>query len=188
MEKFPIITTERLYLREIRETDIDSVFGMFSREEVAEHYDCYPFKEKSQAERWVYGNIDANKKREIDSFRWAISLLDNPDVFIGSCGFHNVNSQFFSFEVGYDLHPDYWGKGIMKEALSSILSFCFTNDFPMAVNRVSAMTDLDSPRSISVLTGLGFKEEGVLKEYGFWKDKFHDVRLFSISRKNWNEG
>lgn len=185
MESFPVIKTNRLVLRNIVEADAPSVYDIFSRQEVTEHYDCYPFSEHSQANGWVNWQIDSYKKNGNRGFRWAITLIDNPERFIGSCGFHSVNENFKSFDVGYELHPEFWGNGYATEALEGIIRYCFENNFPFKVNRIAATTDVVSPKSISVLNKLGFEEEGVLREYGYWKEKFHDVRLFSMLRKDW---
>ncbi len=185
MQDFPTIKTERLLLRKISESDVRAVFDIFSKEEVTDHYDCHPFTDESKAINWVNCNIASYEDNGIKGFRWAIALIDTPDQLIGSCGIHSVNPNFKSLEVGYELHPRLWGKGMATEAVSGILDYCFNQDFPIRVNRIAATTDVVSPQSISVLRKLGFKEEGVLREYGFWKDKFHDVRLFSLLRKEW---
>jgi ribosomal-protein-alanine N-acetyltransferase len=185
MQKFPTIKTNRLVLRKIRQADISAVFDMFSRDDVTEHYGCYPFEHKSQALDWVTHNISNYGGNGYKGFRWAITLAENTDALIGSCGIHSVNPHFKSLEIGYDLHPNYWGKGIATEAVSGLLAHCFNNDFPMQLNRVAATTDVVSPLSVSVLTKLRFKEEGTIREDGFWKDQFHDVRLFSLLRREW---
>jgi|GEM_PF-1010456 len=185
MQGFPTIETERLLLREISKSDTPAVLDIFSREEVTEHYDCHPFADEVQAANWVDGHISAYEDKGLMGFRWAISSLDRPDHLIGSCGIHSVNPNFQSLEVGYELHPHCWGKGFAMEAVTGIITHCFNQDFPVRINRIAATTDVVSPQSISVLSKLGFKEEGILREYGFWKDKVHDVRMFSLLRKEW---
>jgi len=180
------IVTKSLLLREITVSDVQSVFGIFSNPKVTEHYDCYPFTEESQAKDWVDRQISSYKEHGNRGCRWAIALRDNPNKLIGSCGFHSANENFKSFDVGYELHPDYWGQGIATEALYGMINHCLENDVPFKVNRISATTDVVSPKSISVLNRLGFKEEGIMREYGFWKGKFHDVRLFSLLRREWS--
>ena len=172
--EFPLIETERLILRKITESDIPEVFRIFSTDEVTEHYDCYPFTKESQAEKWVDRQLSSYKAKGINGFRWAVSKKDLPTKLIGSCGFHSVNRKFKSIEIGYELHPDYWGRGFATEAVAGFISFCFVNQFPFKVNRIAATTDIVNPLSISVLKKLGFAEEGILREYGFWKGKFHD--------------
>jgi ribosomal-protein-alanine N-acetyltransferase len=119
------------------------------------------------------------------SVSWAICLADDPDLAIGYCGIHSANPAFCSLMIGYDLRPDHWGKGVALEAVSAMLSFCLARDYPFAINRVAATTDLDSQRSIALLKRLGLVEEGVLRQFGFWKGAFQDVRMFALLRSQW---
>ncbi len=48
---------------------------------------------------------------------------------------------------------------------------------------VSALLKTSLSTSIALLRRLGFSEEDVLRQYGFWKNEFHDVRLFSFLRE-----
>jgi ribosomal-protein-alanine N-acetyltransferase len=182
---FPQITTERLILRDFNEADASTVFEMFSDDRVTEFYDFGTFTDIEQANKLVAGNIRRNAAQDGSGLRWAICLADDPKNAIGSCGFHSTNKDSHSIEIGYELHPNHWGKGYAFEAVSQMLGFCFTHHIPFHINRVSATTDLESHRSIALLRRLGFSEEGVLRQYGFWKDKFHDVRLFSFLREEW---
>lgn len=188
MNTFPDITTERLILRDFNVSDVDAFFEMFSDDRVTEFYDLDTFTCVEQAIVFVETHRRRNAARDGSSLRWVICLADAPEHAIGSCGFHSTNKDFQSIEIGYELHPDYWGKGYAFEALSQMLHVCFSQHVPFHVNRVSATTDLDSQKSIALLRKLGFSEEGVLRQYGFWKDAFHDVRLFSFLREEWEVG
>lgn len=185
MNNFPEIRTNRLLLRAIGCDDVPAVFEVFACDEVTEHYDCFSFTEMSQAHDWVANIISAYEHLGSQGFRWAICLQENPAKLIGSCGFHSVNPEFRSCDIGYELHPDFWGQGFATEAVAAIIQYSLSHNFPVSINRVAATTDVVSPKSISVLSKLGFKEEGILREYGYWKERFHDVRLFSLLRADW---
>ena len=187
MSIFPLITTERLILRDFIEAGAVAVFEMFSDDRVTEFYDVGSFSSIEQANKLVSANMRRNAAQDGSCLRWAICLSDNSMTTIGSCGFHSTNKEFQSIEIGYELHPDYWGKGYAFEAISEMLRFCFAQNVPFHVNRVSATTNLDSLRSIALLRRLSFSEEGVLRQYGYWKNEFHDVRLFSFLREEWLE-
>ncbi|WP_079436731.1 GNAT family N-acetyltransferase [Zoogloea sp. LCSB751] len=187
MNNFPTITTPRLILRDFNETDAAAIFELFSDDRVTEFYDFGTFSNVEQANKLIAANIRRNAVQDGSSLRWAICLADTPERVIGSCGFHSTNRNFHSIEIGYDLRPDHWGNGYAFEAVSQMLSFCFSSHIPFHVNRVSATTDLDSRKSIALLKRIGFSEEGVLRQYGFWKNQFHDVRLFSFLREEWEK-
>ncbi len=185
MSTFPTITTERLVLRNYMEADVPAFFELFSDDRVTEFYDFGTFSNVEQARTLVAANIRRNAAQDGSGLRWAICLADAPDRAIGSCGFHSTNKNFRSIEIGYDLCPSQWGNGYAFEAVRQMLDCCFSSDIPFHVNRVSATTNLESHKSIALLRRLGFSEEGVLRQYGFWKNQFHDIRLFSFLREDW---
>ncbi len=45
---------------------------------------------------------------------------------LGSCSLHHIDAGSYRAETGYDLHRAEWGKGIMAEAMSAILTYGFT--------------------------------------------------------------
>jgi [ribosomal protein S5]-alanine N-acetyltransferase len=180
MNDFPTVITERLLLRNFSETDVNAIYEIFSNKSVTEFYDLEAFTHSDQATSFVNSRIRLNEEGGRRAFRWAICMKSEPNIVIGSCGFHTANKSFCSLEIGYELNQSYWHKNIAFEAVDGMLNYCFLNDFPFSINRVSATTNLDSIRSINLLCRLGFTEEGVLRQYGYWKNKFHDVRLFSI--------
>ena len=185
MADFPVIQTQQLILRALTSNDAPAVFDIFCRDEVTEHYDCYSYLHESQASEQVRKWMASYSDKGLKGFRWAIALAESPDKLIGTCGIHRVSAHNKSFDIGYELHPDHWGKGIATQAISALLDYCFNQHFPFKVNRITAMTDVVSPRSISVLAKLGFQQEGILRESEYWKDRFNDSRLFSLLRRDW---
>lgn len=185
MNEFPTISTERLLLRNFHVSDVSAIYDIFSNDSVTEFYGSDTFTKYNEAENLINSRISLNEELGKRAFRWAICLKSEPNIVIGSCGFHSVNKSFSSIEIGYELNEKYWGKNIAYEAVASMLNYCFTNNFPFPINRVSATTDLESFRSIKLLVRLGFFEEGILRQYGYWKNKFQDVRLFSLLHSEW---
>src|SRR5699024_6871079 len=56
---------------------------------------------------------------------WAISL-NNDKTLIGTIGFWRIMSEHYRAEIGYMLHTDFHGKGIMHEAMQPVLKYGFT--------------------------------------------------------------
>lgn len=185
MIEFPTLVTERLLLRKFVSSDANAVYEIFSNDKVTEFYDLETFTNPDQATNFVTTRISLCEEGVKRAFRWAICLKSEPHIVIGSCGFHSVNKAFSSIEIGYELNESYWGRNLAFEAVDAMLDYCFTENFPFPINRVTASTNLDSTRSIKLLSKLRFTEEGILRQYGYWKNKFHDVRLFSILRSEW---
>lgn len=179
MKFFHELETERLRLRKISQDDTKDFFELFSDSEVTRFYNFDTLKELSQAEKMVLSSL--KEYESMTALRWVITLKD-ADRLIGTCGFFDLDYENLSAGFGYDLKRKFWGQGIMSEAAGAILDFIYSKRSPILINRIQATTDLDSVASINVLKKLGFAEEGVLRQWGYWKEKFHDVRCFSLIR------
>jgi len=176
MSEFPTLETGRLLLREITEEDTAGLFALYSHPEVVRYFDIDPYTEVAQAEQQV---------RELAHYfqngigvSWGIFLKDAPGL-AGTCSF-TWSRWNASALLGYDLHPAWWGRGIMTEALREILLYGFVHQ---GLNRVQANTGLENQPSVRLLNTIGFREEGILREAGFWGGEFHDVVCFALLRR-----
>jgi ribosomal-protein-alanine N-acetyltransferase len=100
---------------------------------------------------------------------------------IGSCNFHTWYLPHRRAEVGYALNNDEWKrKGYMKEALLPIIRYGFEH---MDLNRIEASTAPDNIASQKLLKGIGFKEEGVMREHYYRDGIAEDSVFFGLLRK-----
>lgn len=72
----------------------------------------------------------------------------------------------------------------MSEVLPAIIDFGFQQ---LALNRIETLVMVENSASVSLLHKLDFVEEGVLREHDFFKDAFHDMRCFSILKREWTK-
>lgn len=177
---FPVLTTGHLRLREIQPSDAEALFDYFSRDEVTEFFDLPTFKTLDEAHNLV--KMWEERYAMKDTIRWAICLKKQPDKLIGTCGFHNFATEHFRAEIGYELHPDFWQKGLMTEAISTIIQFGFTT---LQLNRIEAFIDPANLVSRKLLGKVGLISEGVLHDYFFEKERFVDGEIFALLRKNY---
>ena len=54
------------------------------------------------------------------------ALKENPEQVIGDIRIVEMHEEDLSCEIGYVLGKNYWGRGLMTEALKAVLDFCFT--------------------------------------------------------------
>ncbi|BBH24735.1 N-acetyltransferase [Paenibacillus baekrokdamisoli] len=179
MKQFPVLESERLVLRQLKQEDSKELFQYFSKDEVTEYYDLESFKEIKQAEELIQS---WNRKFESNQgIRWGISLKSE-DRIIGTCGYHNWLKEHYKAEIGYELNPEFWLKGIMTEAIKEIIKFGFNE---LELNRIEAFIDPGNISSRKLLVKTGLREEGLLKEYFFEKNQFVDAAIFAILRKDY---
>jgi len=81
--------------------------------------------------------------------------------------------------LGYWLGEDFWGRGIMTEAVVALTDFCFDN---FLLRRISAEVFANNPASTRVLEKAGFVFEGRLKNYVIKDGKLLDSLLYAKTR------
>lgn len=177
--QFPIRSTPRLTLDALKEADTKPLFDIFSDPRVIENYDVERFKKKEEATQLI-SYFDARFESDT-GIRWAIRLKGK-DKIIGTCGFTHWNRYDHSAVIGYELSPEFWGKGYATEALSEICHYIFSDSFHFYVHRIEALI-LPSNRPSKVLVEkLGFELEGTLRGKCYWNDDFHDMQMFGLLR------
>lgn len=179
LNMFPILTTERLYLREIKVTDINRMFNILSREDVTKYYGLDALKNSSEVLDVIHYFREMYETRQ--GIRWA--MIDNEtNKLIGTCGFNAYQERNKRAEVGYELHPDYWRKGFATEALKALLSYGFDI---LQLNRIGAIVYPENLPSQKLLEKIGFTNEGLLREYLIQGSTAHDTYVYSILRSEW---
>jgi ribosomal-protein-alanine N-acetyltransferase len=180
--RFPTLETARLLLREIVPTDSNALFSIHGD---VEHM------------RWFGADAPAiveDAAKLIDIFagwrnlpnpgtRWGIERQSD-GVFIGTCGLFKWNKGWSSCTIGYELAPTAQGCGYMQEALLAVLAYGFDE---MDLHRIDASVSPENVRSINVLTGLGFLQEGRSREAGYWAGSHHDLLQFGLLRRDFTK-
>lgn len=179
--EFPVLETERLILRQIKKDDAHVLFEYWSDFEVTKYMNIEPFSNINEAEYMI--DLLNNLFIENKAMRWAIVEKKSNNI-IGTCGYNSgLDKESYKGEFGYDLGKIYWGKGFMKEAAEKIIKFGFEN---LNLNRIEAFVVPENHGSINLLNKLKFKNEGLLRQNGYYKDKFWDEYIFSLLKNEWN--
>lgn len=176
-----MLETERLVLREITSDDLQWYFEHFSTPEIVEGQGFPPPENlsaaKEELERYVLGLF-----KEGTGFRWGITLKGQSKL-IGSCGFYKWDKELGKrAEIGYDLNPKYWGKGIMREALDAMIEFGFEK---MGLNRIEVLIMTTNDRSVKLIESLGFRKEGLMREHATFNGKWVDDLLYALLKREW---
>lgn len=170
--KFPALTTDRLRLRAPAAGDAAPFGALLSIPEVTRYSNWPDAPTKAQAERFVrwMARVHASGK----GCGWIIEDRASR-ALIGAIRFNRFDRKWKFGEVGYELHPDFWGRGLMSEALRPVVA-CGHEVF--GLNRIEAWTLPGNPASDRVLEKAGFRYEGTLRQKGWFKGAFHDFRMF----------
>ncbi|WP_445633707.1 GNAT family N-acetyltransferase [Nostoc sp. DSM 114161] len=166
-------------MRETKLADVPAVFLIFSNDEVTKYHDLETLTSLEQIQFIIERRAERFKNKQ--GIRWGIAKKED-NVIIGSCGYSIKNC--FQAEIGYELARKYWKKGIMTEALRAIIHWGFHK---LDLNRIEAFVIPENTASIKLLGNLQFVEEGLLREYAFWKGQFHDLRIFSLLKRDYTD-
>ncbi len=177
--EFPILTTPRLTLRALSERDAPALLAITHDEEVMRYYGMEPFEALDEALEEISWGLDMFRGGQ--GIRWAISLRGD-DAYIGDLGIYNHNEQHARAEVGYKLARPYWRQGLMSEALSAVVGYGFGR---MALNRVEALVDPRNTASWAMLEKLGFRREGILRDYEHERSGYVDLAMYSLLQHEW---
>ena len=131
----------------------------------------YPYTEKDGAD-FISDMLSAN---EDETFAFAITV-DNK--VIGNIGvFRQENIHRQTAELGYYISEEYWGKGIMTEAVKQICEYVFSNS---DIIRIYAEPFAYNTASCRVLEKAGFQYEGTLRNNAVKNGKVIDMKMYSI--------
>ncbi|HEX2915637.1 MAG TPA: GNAT family protein [Chloroflexia bacterium] len=177
LETFPHLETDRLILRRIETADAKALLKLLSDREVLKTTDAPQLENLEQA-NWLIEGLEGLFSTKA-GIRWGITLKPK-NTLIGTCGFNRFEYQHSHSGIGYELAKQYWGQGLMTEAVAAMVNYGFE---ALQLNRIEALTILDNIASIRVLQKLGFREEGILREYIYAHDRYNDVRIFSLLKR-----
>ena len=176
----PVLGTKRLILRKMRLDDAHDVFEYASDPEVANYVTWDAHENIEDSRRFLQSIIQHYENKEVAS--WGVVFRDN-NKFIGTCGFMWWLPGDARAEIGYAMSRQYWGKGLMTEAVREVISFGFER---MMLNRIEAQCMAQNIGSERVMQKNGMTIEGIRREATFRKGAYHDLKIYSILKKEYD--
>jgi ribosomal-protein-alanine N-acetyltransferase len=155
---FPVLKTERLTLRQLIGSDDKEIFALRSNHHVNKYLDRRPSKTIDDAKNFIQA-INENIQRN-DSIYWAITL-NGTNTLIGTICLFDFSNPDGKAEIGYELLPDFQGKGIMQEAASKVIDFGIQH---IGLNSIEAYTHAENESSTRLLEKLNFKRHSAVED------------------------
>jgi len=177
---FPHLSTERLKLRQVVTSDVSDIFWLRSDERVMKFLDRPMLKTIEDSRQLIKTITDGINNNE--AITWAINQKNDPKL-IGTIGFWRIMKEHFRAEIGYLLHPDFQGKGIMHEALEEVLDYGFRT---LKLHSIEANVNPNNLISIKLLERNRFVKEAYFKENYYYDGKFLDTLIYSLINKEDN--
>ena len=163
-------------LRKWRLSDAGDLAAALNNEKILNNLrDGLPFPYTEQdAGDYITAMLSAD---ENSTFAYAITVDDRAVGSIGAFRQSNIHRQ--TAELGYYLAEEYWGRGIMTEAIRQLCAILFdTTD----ILRVYAEPFAYNTGSRRALEKAGFALEGIMKNNAVKNGKVLDMALYSLTR------
>lgn len=179
MSTFTVLTTPRLLIRRLCESDAPTLVAYRNDPEVMQFQSWSPADE-AQARESIAA-LAALEPGDPGGFQFALELQQG-NVHIGDLYLRPLEWDARQAEIGYTLARTYQGQGYAAEAVSTLLGYCFT---VLKYHRVIAITACENRGSIKLLERLGLRREAhTLQSYsyrGIYKDEYQ----YAILANEW---
>ena len=109
-----------------------------------------PFSEEEIARRL---QVELDRASAHNFQYWPMHLLDGGE-FVGCCGLRPYKPDQAIPELGFHLRPEFWGRGLAREAATSVIEYAFHS---LHVKALSAGHHPENMNSNKVLIRLGFQ-------------------------------
>ena len=148
---FPILTTERLTLRQLVSKDEHEIFTLRSDSEINKYLNRQKSNTIDDARNFI-NKVNENINKN-DSLYWAITLSDK-NILVGTICLFGFSDENYTCEIGYELLTNFQGQGIMKEAVEKVIDYAFNT---IRVKKIEAFMHRDNQSSIKLLEKFSFR-------------------------------
>jgi len=180
--QFPVLTTERLLLRQMVKSDAPALVALLHDEEVSRTLLGNLERVTLKGEQ---GCIRARREQFLkgQSVDWLICDRAT-GVPMGSIGLSRspMERMHNKASAGFFLAREFWGKGCMTEAFSAVLDYAFGT---LGLNRVSAGHFEGNLASGRVQQKCGLKYEGTYRQAFLKNGQYIDEIMYAIVREDW---
>lgn len=173
------LETERLVIRKWKPEDLNDFYEYASHPLVGPNAGWKPHESMEESERILQSFIRGNEV-------FAIVSKEDKKV-IGSLGLHDDEKRNVSGikMLGYVLSRDYWGRGLMPEAVKAILKYAFEE---IKLEMVSVYHFPFNEQSKKVIQKCGFCYEGILRRASRnYNGEIYDDVCYSMNREEWQK-
>ncbi len=176
-----VLRTDRLLIRPWRQSDLDDFYAYASVDGVGQMAGWKPHKSKEESQM-ILDMFIRHKKT---------FALEYQGKVIGSIGIEKYNETHFPEfenkkcrEIGYVLSKEYWGRGMMPEAVKEVIRFLFVEAGLDVIFCGHFLRNVQSQR---------VKEKCGFKHYAFdtYETTFNTIEendVAILKKEDWNRG
>jgi ribosomal-protein-alanine N-acetyltransferase len=169
----PQLEGERVMLRELQRSDAAALYRTVHLPEVAQQM-WPPPQTLDAVERF----IERTRTRQAQGQYICYGIVPGGETEIaGLFELRSMQPRFYRIEMGYFLHPSWWGTGVFTEAARLICDFSFG---VLGAQRIEARVSVENPRGNQALRKIGARREGRLRAAFVDEGRHIDQYLWAI--------
>lgn len=177
-KELPVLTSARVTLRELHQSDCTSLLSMLNTEEVGRLMSPPPSTLEG-FERFVSWSIEHQRAGRQACFAVVPAGMD---VAVGIIQIRRLDADFLNAEWGFALGSPFWGTGVFSEGARLALNFIFNE---LGVNRLEARAAVRNGRGNGALRKLGAVPEAILRHSLIRNGEALDQQLWAILARDW---
>ena len=177
--QLPVIHLNQALLRPWHNDDAMSLVKHANNPRIASNLrDGFPYPYTiSDAKKWL--NMVGENREDV------ILAIEVSGEAAGGIGLHGLKDVYrYNCEIGYWLSEKHWGKGIMSEAVATMVNHVFTHTRWL---RLFASIYENNPASMRVLEKNGFNHEAVHRKAVMKEGKLMDEHLYALLKEEWQK-
>lgn len=172
------IETARLVLRPFVREDAEAMYRNWASDPEVTKFLSWPTYKSVE---YAHAILDIWVPQYADKtfYQWAIELKELGEP-IGSISVVNFDDRVDMAEIGFCIGKQWWGKGIMTEAMKAVMDFLFDE---VGMQRIEAGHAPNNPASGAVQRKCGLKYEGTFRRRIRSNQGITDVCWYSILKE-----
>lgn len=166
---------DRIQLRALERDDLDALFVWWNDPALWERVGSRKrLTGREELDAWFDGELDKGAPQEGRT----LAIDDEEGALIGTLWFGSYEPGDRQTTVGlYIGSAAKRGQGYGSDALKTLLRYLFEE---LGLHKARLLVDVDNEPAIRVYRGLGFVEEGRLREHRFYGGRFHDFLTMGL--------
>lgn len=169
------IKSERISLKKLKYEDLDFIYKMAS-EPLVYYYESDEKPNKEETYKKYSKKISSMEEFPDEYLIFLISILPE-EIPIGEVFIQLNWEEMREWEIGYEVHPDYWGNGYATEAVKLLMKHCFEN---LNAHKVVGFCNANNTKSANLMERVGMNRDGILREGRLWRNEWCDEYVYSI--------
>jgi ribosomal-protein-alanine N-acetyltransferase len=178
-QALPVLSGEKVMLRELRLSDAPSLLSMLSTEEVARFISPPP----STVEGFERFIAWTHRERAAGKYACFAVVPHGMDTAIGIFQVRQLEPGFSTAEWGFAIGSPFWGTGVFADGAKLVVNFAFDT---LRTHRLEARAAVQNGRGNGALRKMGAIQEGILRRSFLRNGDYLDQILWTILDEDWH--